>query len=457
MFTLVVQVGANVPSGTLIQNKADVTTSTNQNGATANDSSGFINVTALAQLDFGDAPDGQTLSNGVTAAYGTLLANDGARHVIVGANPLHLGATVDSETNGSPSLAANTEIDDDGIKLPGAMFAGREVTVIVNSSGTGKLDAWIDFGRDGKFDASDRIATSFPVTAGDNFLSFVVPANAVVGQTYARFRLSSAGGLGPTGIASDGEVEDYAAQVSAPPAPGTIGIVPDPERPGTNMLDIEGTAKADSISLSQLRSVQLLVNVSLNGKTSGPFHLSDFRWIVIHGGAGDDRINVTIARPAEVYGEDGNDILTGGGTVSELYGGNGNDTLNGGKIDNLLVGGPGNDKLNGGGGRNVEIGGTGTDSLKAGSKDNILIGGSYKFETSHAATDAILGLWQSPGSFQQRTNLLAPFLTNGAVIDDGVKDTLTGSTSAKSPSWFIDYLAADAIFNFNAKKDRKNW
>jgi hypothetical protein len=336
------------------------------------------------------------------------------------------------------------------------MFAGREVTVIVNASGTGKLDAWIDFGRDGKFDASDRIATSFPVTAGDNFLSFVVPANAVLGQTYARFRVSTAGGLGPTGIATDGEVEDYAVQVSAPPAPGTIGIVPDPERPGTNMLDIEGTAKADSISLSQLRSVQLLVNVSLNGKTYGPFHLSDFRWVVIHGGAGDDRINVNVNRPAEVYGEDGNDTLTGGGTTSELYGGNGNDTLNGGKIDNLLVGGPGNDKLTGGGGRNVEIGGTGLDSLKAGSKDNILIGGRYVFEDSHAATDAILGLWQSPGSFQQRTNLLAPFLTNGAVVDDGVKDTLTGSTSAKSPSWFIDYLAADAIFNFNAKKDRKN-
>ena len=44
-----------------------------------------------------------------------------------------------------------------------------------------------------------------------NPLSFPVPAGAVVtGQTFARFRLSTTGGLTPEGLAVDGEVEDYA-------------------------------------------------------------------------------------------------------------------------------------------------------------------------------------------------------------------------------------------------------
>jgi Ca2+-binding RTX toxin-like protein len=456
VFTLVVKVDSGVLTGTPITNTATVTPTDSNPG---NNSSGPIIVTALAQLDFGDAPDGQTLSNGVVAHYGTLNANDGARHVIVGANPLHLGATVDSELDGSPSLAANTEADDDGVTISSQLLAGREATVIINSSGVGKVDAWIDFGRDGKFDPADRIATSFPVVAGDNLLSFAVPANAAPGQTYARFRLSTAGVAGPTGLANDGEVEDYTVNVaSAAAVVHGVGIIPDPERPGVNMLDIEGTANADSISLTQLRSFQLLVNVTMDGKTYGPFHLSDFQWVVIHGGKGNDRINVTIARPAEVYGEDGDDTITGGGSINELYGGMGNDTLNGGKLDNLLVGGAGNDRLTGGIGRNVMIGGTGVDQVKGGSHDNLLIGNSYFFENSHAATDAVFSIWRGAGTFQQRTNALAPFLLpTGAITDDGVRDTLTGSTSASAPNWFIDEgLVADAIVNFNPKKDRKN-
>jgi len=36
-----------------------------------------------------------------------------------------------------------------------------------------------------------------------------VPGTATAGSTYARFRFSSAGGLSYTGMAIDGEVEDY--------------------------------------------------------------------------------------------------------------------------------------------------------------------------------------------------------------------------------------------------------
>ncbi len=46
-----------------------------------------------------------------------------------------------------------------------------------------------------------------------------VPATAAVGPTFARFRISTAGGLAPSGPALDGEVEDYPLVV-ADPVPG---------------------------------------------------------------------------------------------------------------------------------------------------------------------------------------------------------------------------------------------
>ena len=53
-----------------------------------------------------------------------------------------------------------------------------------------------------------------PHFAGPFPVVFPVPADAVEGTTYARFRLSSNGNLLATGVASDGEVEDYEVAVS---------------------------------------------------------------------------------------------------------------------------------------------------------------------------------------------------------------------------------------------------
>ena len=43
------------------------------------------------------------------------------------------------------------------------------------------------------------------------------PAGAAIGTTYARFRVDSGGGLSPTGLAADGEVEDSALIVYTAP------------------------------------------------------------------------------------------------------------------------------------------------------------------------------------------------------------------------------------------------
>ncbi|MBL9127316.1 MAG: IgGFc-binding protein, partial [Verrucomicrobiales bacterium] len=67
------------------------------------------------------------------------------------------------------------------------------------------------------------------VVPGANVLSFVVPADLKAVETFARFRLSREGGLGPTGRAPNGEVEDYLVRISDPPAPETLDFGDAPE------------------------------------------------------------------------------------------------------------------------------------------------------------------------------------------------------------------------------------
>ncbi len=157
-------------------------------------------------LDFGNAPD----------TYGTLDASNGPSHVLSG---LYLGAGVSPDDDGQPSPTASADTFDDGVTFDTIMYRGFTASVTVTASQAGKLDAWIDVDQNGVFDATDQIFASQPVTAGSNMLSFTVPtaAGGIAGMTFARFRLSSAGGLGPDGPAQDGEVEDYQVSVLGSP------------------------------------------------------------------------------------------------------------------------------------------------------------------------------------------------------------------------------------------------
>ena len=123
----------------------------------------------------------------------------------------------------------------------GAQATQAAVTVNVQNAASGaKLDAWIDFDQNGSWlDAGEQIATNQAVSAGDNTLSFTIPAGAATGDTYARFRLSSAGGLTPTGSADDGEVEDHSVTLvaSGSSPSGTVAL---PAGGGTTETEVTG-------------------------------------------------------------------------------------------------------------------------------------------------------------------------------------------------------------------------
>jgi hypothetical protein len=129
---------------------------------------------------------------------------------------------VDAEPNGAASSNATSDDatgnDEDGVVFGMPILANSTQATVssftVLSSSEGKLDAWIDFNRDGDWsDLGEQVLVSTAVISGTNLLPFTIPVNAIPGSTFARFRISTAGGLSPTGPANDGEVEDHVVNV----------------------------------------------------------------------------------------------------------------------------------------------------------------------------------------------------------------------------------------------------
>lgn len=197
----------------------------------------------IVELDYGDAPDGSVAG---LPNYATRRANNGARHIISEAPNPTLGSTVDGEPDGQPSLnAAGDDAnppgldDEDGVTFSGPLVPGESLVITVTASVTnGRLNAWIDFDNDGAFEAGEQIADDVAISAGGSITrSINVPVTATQAvTTYSRFRFSSTPDLGPTGLANDGEVEDY----PLPVLPLDYGDLPDsgsPSYPTTRLTN----------------------------------------------------------------------------------------------------------------------------------------------------------------------------------------------------------------------------
>ena len=328
---------------------------TANNGVSPNGTQSFTLVVNPAPIDYGDAPN----------SYGTLLASDGARHGIDG---VKLGTLRDAEADGQPNAAATGDgADEDGVVLPTTLVARLGSKITVTASGSGRLDAWIDFNRNGVFDTNEKIADGVNVVAGANALNVAVPANVVAGASYARFRVSSTGGLAPTGAAANGEVEDYAVTLANPPL-GFIGVVDDPENPGNGLLIVRGTNNFyETITVAPTAGQPGKVTASVSpGATLPNIDLTSFNRIVIFGEAGFDQItiNSAITKPSVIYGDAGFDTINGGGGNDIIYGGPDYDTLNGNGGDDTFYSDGGTDNVNGGAGTDTVVRvGSGTFNL----------------------------------------------------------------------------------------------
>jgi len=260
---------------------------------------------------------------------------------------------------------------------------------------------------------------------------------------------------------------------------GTVQLMSDPDFPGQQMLVISGTAANDVISIARgPKTAPGTYVVTFNGVKQAP--LAPTSRIVAFGRQGNDSIKLASSLPiaAHLFGDVGNDTLTGSSGADVIFGGENNDTINGSTGDNrlfgengddiisassghdviyggagldkisgstgnnLLFGEAGNDTITGAGvlvggldndtltptsSRSIAIGGLGTDILKSASKKgDILIGGTTDFDTNENALRSLHAEWASANPVQVRIDHLAGLLPGGAngstfLISDAVR------------------------------------
>jgi hypothetical protein len=181
-------------------------------------------VKATSLYDFGDLPSG----------YDVTSSEGGPQHRT---GPLRLGGSVDAEGDGTHSATAVGDDndfspdDEDGVtrqpSLIGgsthggwtngtvASFNGGHLQIEV-TGGSGYPQVFVDFGSGlTEVALQDMFGNplTMPLAEGTHDVYFDIPDNTFDGSNPisipVRVRLSSAGGLGANGFASDGEVEDY--------------------------------------------------------------------------------------------------------------------------------------------------------------------------------------------------------------------------------------------------------
>jgi hypothetical protein len=146
------------------------------------------------------------------APYPTLLADDGARHIIVPG--MYLGTGALPRLDGAPT-AVPVGDGDNGISNF-ALVSGISSHFDVTASLAGKLDVWIDVNKNGIWEDTEHLVVGQSIPSGTSTVNFVMPGLST-GVTVARFRYSTLGVSLPTGSAPDGEIVDYQVTIDGPP------------------------------------------------------------------------------------------------------------------------------------------------------------------------------------------------------------------------------------------------
>ena len=212
---------------------------------------------------------------------------------------------------------------------------------------------------------------------------------------------------------------------------------------------VRGTAGADAIIFSKntttgsdpnavrVRVNNLVVDLILTGKT------------LTYAGDSNDIVNqANVNRPAEIYGEGGDDYISGAGANDFLVGGLGADQINGGGGDNILWGDnsptlPGDptpqdsaigsgDKLSALDGNDVFYGGAGDDEISAGAGNDYVNGGLGNDTLGGSDGDDRLygGLGNDTLGGGAGNDLLSGGEGNDRLIGDSGNDVLLGGGGA---------------------------
>jgi hypothetical protein len=134
---------------------------------------------------------------------------------------------IDVETDGVPSIATGDDLagvdDEEGVSVfPALTNVATSYSVRVTVSNTtgqsATLNGWIDFNKNGVFDAGEIATASVANNATSAKLTWTGLSGLTNGNTYVRFRIASEAAeiANPTGMASNGEVEDFRIAIVDP-------------------------------------------------------------------------------------------------------------------------------------------------------------------------------------------------------------------------------------------------
>lgn len=121
--------------------------------------------------------------------------------------------------------------DEDGVQQPFNLISTSQSVYKVNVTVTNPqnqnvfLCGWIDFNGNGKFEDTEKVSMNGIISGNKTLTWNNIPSDITGGLSYARFRISTGQqALQQTGVAPDGEVEDYTIYINGIPqaVPDTV-------------------------------------------------------------------------------------------------------------------------------------------------------------------------------------------------------------------------------------------
>lgn len=193
---------------------------------------------------------------------------------------------------------------------------------------------------------------------------------------------------------------------------------------GGKQLQISGTSGDDRISIQRTSAGIRITNTG--GYSTN--YTGTYKSIQIHAGAGNDLVTIdpSLTRSAIIFGDAGDDTLSGGAGNDRIYGGDGNDRTFGNGGDDVLVN-------IGGGSLDNSAGGAGADTFWCDPSDLISDAGAAEIATGSVhRVDAFAGYSvQTAGKVRKYAVTKEPGNVNFA--DPGANGTYTYRSFAGNP------------------------